>query len=220
MKTKKIFIVCLSAILSSGGFYNKIYAQSNINRLVNEVEKEGNIYENTVIKRNKTTKKTYKEIKNISFSGKKGLYAKKFQNAFEKDSEQAISIIKNGRNTGKSNMTLIFEDGKKKSIYTLNVNSLGSNPYVNVSIITYNYANRGKEDEDESSYIINGIPLEKWGRFQAYNNIDWKSFNDKMKKINENLKDKLKNYDFNSSDYYIINDSDTIQTWTKKNHDK
>lgn len=220
MKTKKIFIVCLSAILLSGGYYSKIYAQSNINRLVNEVEKEGNIYENTVIKRNKTTKKTYKEIKNISFSSKKSLYADKFQNAFEKDSEQAVSIIKNGKNTGKNNMTLIFEEGKKRSIYTLNVNDLGSNPYVNVSIITYDYANKGKEDDDESSFILYGMPFENLGRFQAYNNIDWKSFNDKMKKIQGNLKDKLKDYNFNQGDYYIINDSDNVQTWTKKNHDK
>jgi len=218
MKTKKIFIICLSTILS-GGYFGNTYAQSNINHLVNEVEKDGNIYENTVIKRNKTTKKTYKEIKNISFSSKKGVYANKFQNAFEKDAEQATSIIKNGKNTGKSNITLIFEDGKKKSIYTLNVNSLGSSPYVNVSIITYDYANRDKDD-DESSYIFNGMPFENLEKFQAYNNIDWKSFNDKMKKIQENLKDKMKNYNFNSGDYYIINDSDNVQTWTKKNHDK
>lgn len=193
MKAKHLFIASLSLFILGSCSAGRVVAQNNIDRLVSEMEKEGNISENTVIKRNRTTKKTYKEVKSISFYTKND-DIKKFQNAFNKDSEQAISVIRNGRLSGKNSMTLIFEEGKKKSIYTLNIYSANSKPYLYISIINYDAANKDKDDDDDdSSYIINGVPMDQWKKsFQTYNDFDWKPFNEKMKNLSKNLSEKLK----------------------------
>lgn len=210
MKTSKYLLsLCISTLLMSGCSSTKAIAQSNIDRVVNEIENNGDISVNTVIKRNRTTKKVYKEIKNFSFNHKTAL-AKKIQNAFNKDSKNAISVITTNRDNNQWSTTLIFEEGKKKSTYILNAytNKSGTSN-VNVSIISNNEANNDKDDE--SSVIINGMPLEQWKKYnlngkelQAMNNFDWKEYNEEMKEYNEGMKkynEKMKTFNEGMKEY-------------------
>jgi len=207
MKTKHLIIAFLSIILINVLDCATASAQSDINRIVDELEARGADI-NKVVKRNKKTKKIYLEVKNVSFLSKGDIYARQLKAAFEKDSKDCDNVTtnRNGADKLDINMTLIFRENKSKSIYCLTISGNKTPHSVAVSIIYKDEVNEDNSDDD--SYIINGQDLGKLrelnhicnsATLQALNNIDWSAFDLKMKQLGDSMKqlgDNMKQYHY------------------------
>jgi hypothetical protein len=176
MKAKHLLVALFAVLLFSGFDCVKVCAQRNIDRVVRDLEDKG-VDENTVVKRNKKNHQVYKMIKNLTFYSLNSNYARQFKKAFEKDSEDARSVFSNlkGNNVNCYSYTLIFENGKKKSTYSITVSPYKPNPLVNVSIIISDPSN---DDDDESSINyyqwkggkLNGLDPEAFKKIQELSN--------------------------------------------------
>ncbi len=107
-------------------------AQQHIDQVVKDLEKKG-VDVTTVVKRN-DKKQIYSQVKSLSFISKDGNFARKLEEAFDKDAENASSESRTKR-SGNVSYTLIFKNEKKKGVYVLSIsNREGDDPMVNVSI--------------------------------------------------------------------------------------
>ena len=107
-------------------------AQQHIDQVVKDLEKKG-VDVTTVVKRN-DKKQIYSQVKSLSFISKDGNFARKLEEAFDKDAENASSESRTKR-SGNVSYTLIFKSEKKKGVYVLSIsNREGDDPMVNVSI--------------------------------------------------------------------------------------
>lgn len=194
MKTKHLIIAFLSIILISVLDCATASAQSDINRIVDELESRGADV-NKVVKRNKKTKKIYLEVKSVSFLSKGDIYARQLKAAFEKDSKDCDNVTTNRNGSDKLdiNMTLIFRDNKSKSIYCLTISGNRTPHSVAVSIIYKDEANEYNSNDD--SYIINNGQGLQWEADKFawndtpitlnLNKIDWSQLDKKMKQLGD-----------------------------------
>lgn len=196
MKTKHLLLGCFFLLLMSM-YCHTAAAQSNIDRIVKELEEKG-VDTNSVIKRNSKSRKVYLIVKSLDFYSKEGKYAEQLRKAFEKDSENAVNTIidrKGGKACG--NCCLIFKDGKKKMTYTLNISGSGSQPLVNLSIIIRDSSVPEEDEDDDSSIILNGKYYNMFNGMQylwnnksleALNKIDWSGMQKKMADMSKRIK--------------------------------
>ena len=109
-----------------------VLAQQHIDQVVKDLEKKG-VDVTTVVKRN-DKKQIYSQVKSLSFISKDGNFARKLEEAFDKDAENASSESRTKR-SGNVSYTLIFKNEKEKGVYVLSIsNREGDDPMVNVSI--------------------------------------------------------------------------------------
>jgi len=90
-------------------------AQSRIDKIVDELEEKG-VDARKVVRRDPKTKKPYYILKSLTFYSKDGKYANRLKEAFKKDAEDAVQETVSNKG---NKYTLIFEDGKKRTIYYL-----------------------------------------------------------------------------------------------------
>lgn len=208
MKTKHLIIAFLSIILISVFDCGTASAQSDIDRIVNEIENKGADV-NSVIKRNKRTKRIYLEVKSVSFLSRGDIYARQLIAAFDKDSQYCDNVSKsrNGSDRLDVNINLIFREGKMKSIYSLSISGNRTPHSVSVSIVKKDVANEDKDDDDDDSYIIEGLDpifsklngfvwdgseLQALNYNKALKDIDWPGFNRKMDESMKQWKKSMK----------------------------
>ena len=128
MKAKNLILTMVAALITC----SPVMAQSRIDKIVDEIEQKG-VDVSKVVKRDPKTKKPYSITKSLTFYSKDGNYANRLKEAFRKDAEDAEqeSVSNKG-----NNYRLIFVDGKKKSIYSLNIQERqDKNPRVSLKIV-------------------------------------------------------------------------------------
>jgi hypothetical protein len=187
MKTIHYFMICLSAMLISVLGSTTATAQNSIDRLVKELEGKG-VDVNTVIRRNSKTKQIYLTIKDVSFISKDGNYARRLQQAFDKEGEDATNYS-TGKRSGSVNSSIIYKQNKKTMIYNLTIRGDKSQPRVSVSILIRDKSVPKEDDESwmpglEGLSTFNGMVWDGKG-LETLNNVDWSC-----------LKNELKNYDW------------------------
>jgi hypothetical protein len=160
MKATNMWMACLTLLLMSGIGTSRASAQKSIESIVKELESK-NVDENLVVKRNTKNKKVYLIVKNITFYSAGGTYARRLKAAFQNDSEKATnsSMINHGDNAYNYLYTLTFDEGKKKSVYSIRVSPGNPNPLVKMSVIIrdtrYGGSYDDDSDDDESMNLIN-----------------------------------------------------------------
>jgi hypothetical protein len=160
MKATNMWMACLTLLLMSGIGTSRASAQKSIESIVKELESK-NVDENLVVKRNTKNKKVYLIVKNITFYSAGGTYARRLKAAFQNDSEKATnsSMINHGDNAYNYLYTLTFDEGKKKSVYSIRVSPGNPNPLVKMSVIIrdtrYGGSYNDDSDDDESMNLIN-----------------------------------------------------------------
>lgn len=133
MKTMKLMMMVLSIMFVS----SCATAQSQIDRIVDELEQKG-VDISKVVKRDPKTKQVYSIVKSFSFYSKDSKYANRLKEAFKKEAENAVTETTS--NYG-NDYVLIFQDGKKKSTYSLSIkNRKDEDPLVQLSIVFRNYS--------------------------------------------------------------------------------
>ena len=133
MKTMKLMMMVLSIMFAS----SCATAQSQIDRIVDELEQKG-VDISKVVKRDPKTKQVYSIVKSFSFYSKDSKYANRLKEAFKKEAENAVTETTS--NYG-NDYVLIFQDGKKKSTYSLSIkNRKDDDPLVQLSIVFRNYS--------------------------------------------------------------------------------
>ncbi len=146
MKTKNLILTMVAALIAC----SPVMAQSRIDKIVDEIEQKG-VDVSKVVKRDPKTKKPYSITKSLTFYSKDGNYANRLKEAFRKDAEDAEqeSVSNKG-----NNYRLIFVDGKKKSIYSLNIQERqDKNPRVSLKIVMRD----GDVKENDDYDIINSF---------------------------------------------------------------
>lgn len=146
MKAKNLILTMVAALITC----SPVMAQSRIDKIVDEIEQKG-VDVSKVVKRDPKTKKPYSITKSLTFYSKDGNYANRLKEAFRKDAEDAEqeSVSNKG-----NNYRLIFVDGKKKSIYSLNIQERqDKNPRVALKIVMRD----GDVKENDDYDIINSF---------------------------------------------------------------
>ena len=133
MKTMKLMMMVLSILFVS----SCATAQSQIDRIVDELEQKG-VDISKVVKRDPKTKQVYSVVKSFSFYSKDSKYANRLKEAFKKEAENAVTETTS--NYG-NNYVLVFQDGKKKTTYSLSIKDRkDDDPLVQLSIVFRNYS--------------------------------------------------------------------------------
>jgi hypothetical protein len=169
-------------------------AQSRIDKIVDEIEQKG-VDVSKVVKRDPKTKKPYSITKSLTFYSKDGNYANRLKEAFRKDAEDAEqeSVSNKG-----NNYRLIFVDGKKRSIYSLNIQERqDKNPCVSLKIVMRDGDVKENDDYDimnsffgTGAIELNGID----GLLDGLGNIDMEKFGRDMEKWGEDFGRKMEKY--------------------------
>ena len=190
MKAKKLFLMMVAALIVC----NPVTAQSRIDKIVDEIEQKG-VDVSKVVKRDPKTKKPYSITKSLTFYSKDGNYANRLKEAFRKDAEDAEqeSVSNKG-----NNYRLIFVDGKKRSIYSLNIQEQqDKDPRVSLKIVMRD----GNVKENDNYDIINSffgtgaIELNGIdGLLDGIGNIDMEKFGRDMEKWGEDFGRKMEKY--------------------------
>ena len=151
-------------------------AQSHIDKIVDEIEQKG-VDVSKVVKRDPKTKKPYSIVKRLTFYSKDGNYAKRLKEAFQKDAEDATEekVEKKG-----NHYVLIFIDGKKKTIYTLDIQERQEkDPQVGLSIVMRDANVKENDIFDLLNNIgAKGIQLDYRGMkgLDGFENFDWSKY--------------------------------------------
>ena len=152
----KRIMMYLSILLLIAAFpsINCIAQRSEINRIAEELEKNGGDVTN-LVKRN-SKKELYYKSKSIRFISKNSTYAERLQKAFEKAGEEANSSSSNLRpNIDRKYWSLVFLEGNMKYTYILTIRNLGVDPRVDLDI-----EERNLSVDDEIDVIMLGSGLE------------------------------------------------------------
>ena len=183
MKAKNLILTMVAALLAN----SPVVAQSHIDNIVDEIEQKG-VDVSKVVKRDPKTKKPYSIVKSLTFYSKDGNYANRLREAFRKDAEDAEqeSVSNKG-----NNYRLIFVDGKKKSIYSLNIQERqDKNPRVSLKIVMRDGDVKENDDYDiinsffgTGAIELNGID----GLLDGLGNIDMEKFGLDMEKWGEDF---------------------------------
>lgn len=190
MKAKKLILTMVTALIAC----SPVMAQSRIDKIVDEIEQKG-VDVSKVVKRDPKTKKPYSITKSLTFYSKDGNYANRLKEAFRKDAEDAEqeSVSNKG-----NNYRLIFVDGKKKSIYSLNIQEQqDKNPRVSLKIVMRD----GDVKETDNYDIINSffgtgaIDLNSIdGLLDGIGNVDMEKFGRDMEEWGEDFGRKMEKF--------------------------
>ena len=202
MKAIHYFMICLSALLISILGCTTAAARSSIDHLVKELEDKG-VDVNTVIRRNSKTKQIYLIVKDVSFISKDGNYARRLQQAFDKEGEDATNYTTN-KHKGNFDSCIIYKQNKKSMVYSLSINGNKSQPIVSVSIVI---RDKSVPSENDDSWVpgldnlgsLNSLIWSGKG-FEAFNdmnfsnldelkNYDWSKFSKQMKQAEKQIED-------------------------------
>ena len=183
MKAKKLILTMVTALVAC----SPVMAQSRIDKIVDEIEQKG-VDVSKVVKRDPKTKKPYSITKSLTFYSKDGNYANRLKEAFRKDAEDAEqeSVSNKG-----NNYRLIFVDGKKKSIYSLNIQEQqDKDPRVSLKIVMRDGNVKENDDYDifnsffgTGAIELNGID----GLLEGLGNVDMEKFGRDMEKWGEDF---------------------------------
>ena len=183
MKTKNLILTMAAALITC----SPVMAQSHIDKIVDEIEQKG-VDVSKVVKRDPKTKKPYSITKSLTFYSKDGNYANRLKEAFRKDAEDAEqeSVSNKG-----NNYRLIFVDGKKKSIYSLNIQEQqDKDPRVSLKIVMRDGNVKENDDYDifnsffgTGAIELNGID----GLLEGLGNVDMEKFGRDMEKWGEDF---------------------------------
>ena len=183
MKTKNLILTMVAALIAC----SPVMAQSRIDKIVDEIEQKG-VDVCKVVKRDPKTKKPYSIVKSLTFFSKDGNYANRLKEAFRKDAEDAEqeSVSNKG-----NNYRLIFVDGKKKSIYSLNIQEQqDKDPRVSLKIVMRDGYVKENDDYDifnsffgTGAIELNGID----GLLEGLGNVDMEKFGRDMEKWGEDF---------------------------------
>jgi hypothetical protein len=181
MKAKNLFLTMVAALIAC----SPVMAQSRIDKIVDEIEQKG-VDVSKVVKRDPKTKKPYSIVKSLTFYSKDSNYANRLKEAFRKDAEDADqeSVSNKG-----NNYRLIFVDGKKRSIYSLNIQEQqDKDPRVSLRIIMRDGNVKENNDYDifnsffgTGAIELNGID----GLLEGLGNVDMEKFGRDMEKWGE-----------------------------------
>ncbi|MBO7129739.1 MAG: DUF5024 domain-containing protein [Prevotella sp.] len=181
MKAKNLFLTMVAALIAC----SPVMAQSRIDKIVDEIEQKG-VDVSKVVKRDPKTKKPYSIVKSLTFYSKDSNYANRLKEAFRKDAEDAEqeSVSNKG-----NNYRLIFVDGKKRSIYSLNIQEQqDKDPRVSLRIIMRDGNVKENNDYDifnsffgTGAIELNGID----GLLEGLGNVDMEKFGRDMEKWGE-----------------------------------
>ena len=190
MKAKNLILTMVAALIAC----SPVMAQSRIDKIVDEIEQKG-VDVSKVVKRDPKTKKPYSITKSLTFYSKDGNYANRLKEAFRKDAEDAEqeSVSNKG-----NNYRLIFVDGKKRSIYSLNIQERqDKNPRVSLKIVMRDGDVKENDDYDiinsffgTGAIELNGID----GLLDGIGNIDMEKFGRDMEKWGEDFGRKMEKY--------------------------
>ena len=190
MKTKNLILTMVAALIAC----SPVMAQSRIDKIVDEIEQKG-VDVSKVVKRDPKTKKTYSITKSLTFYSKDGNYANRLKEAFRKDAEDAEqeSVSNKG-----NNYRLIFVDGKKRSIYSLNIQERqDKNPRVSLKIVMRDGDVKENDDYDiinsffgTGAIELNGID----GLLDGLGNMDMEKFGRDMEKWGEDFGRKMEKF--------------------------
>lgn len=183
MKAKNLFLTMVAALIAC----SPVMAQSHIDKIVDEIEQKG-VDVSKVVKRDPKTKKPYSIVKSLTFYSKDSNYANRLKEAFRKDAEDAEqeSVSNKG-----NNYRLIFVDGKKKSIYSLNIQERqDKDPRVSLKIVMRDGDVKENDDYDiinsffgTGAIELNGID----GLLEGLGNVDMEKFGRDMEKWGEDF---------------------------------
>lgn len=183
MKAKNLFLTMVAALIAC----SPVMAQSRIDKIVDEIEQKG-VDVSKVVKRDPKTKKPYSIVKSLTFYSKDSNYANRLKEAFRKDAEDADqeSVSNKG-----NNYRLIFVDGKKRSIYSLNIQEQqDKDPRVSLRIIMRDGNVKENNDYDifnsffgTGAIELNGID----GLLEGLGNVDMEKFGRDMEKWGEDF---------------------------------
>lgn len=190
MKAKNLILTMVAALIAC----SPVMAQSRIDKIVDEIEQKG-VDVSKVVKRDPKTKKPYSITKSLTFYSKDGNYANRLKEAFRKDAEDAEqeSVSNKG-----NNYRLIFVDGKKKSIYSLNIQERqDKNPRVSLKIVMRDGDVKENDDYDiinsffgTGAIELNGID----GLLDGLGNMDMEKFGRDMEKWGEDFGRKMEKF--------------------------
>lgn len=190
MKTKNLILTMVAALIAC----SPVMAQSRIDKIVDEIEQKG-VDVSKVVKRDPKTKKPYSITKSLTFYSKDGNYANRLKEAFRKDAEDAEqeSVSNKG-----NNYRLIFVDGKKRSIYSLNIQERqDKNPRVSLKIVMRDGDVKENDDYDiinsffgTGAIELNGID----GLLDGLGNMDMEKFGRDMEKWGEDFGRKMEKF--------------------------
>ena len=190
MKTKNLILTMVAALIAC----SPVMAQSRIDKIVDEIEQKG-VDVSKVVKRDPKTKKPYSITKSLTFYSKDGNYANRLKEAFRKDAEDAEqeSVSNKG-----NNYRLIFVDGKKRSIYSLNIQERqDKNPRVSLKIVMRDGDVKQNDDYDiinsffgTGAIELNGID----GLLDGLGNMDMEKFGRDMEKWGEDFGRKMEKF--------------------------
>lgn len=190
MKAKNFILTMVTALIAC----SPVMAQNHIDKIVDEIEQKG-VDVSKVVKRDPKTKKPYSITKSLTFYSKDGNYANRLKEAFRKDAEDAEqeSVSNKG-----NNYRLIFVDGKKRSIYSLNIQERqDKNPRVSLKIVMRDGDVKENDDYDimnsffgTGAIELNGID----GLLDGLGNIDMEKFGRDMEKWGEDFGRKMEKY--------------------------
>ena len=190
MKAKILILTMVAALIAC----SPVMAQSRIDKIVDEIEQKG-VDVSKVVKRDPKTKKPYSITKSLTFYSKDGNYANRLKEAFRKDAEDAEqeSVSNKG-----NNYRLIFVDGKKRSIYSLNIQERqDKNPRVSLKIVMRDGDVKENDDYDimnsffgTGAIELNGID----GLLDGLGNIDMEKFGRDMEKWGEDFGRKMEKF--------------------------
>jgi hypothetical protein len=183
MKAKNLFLTMVAALIAC----SPVMAQSHIDKIVDEIEQKG-VDVSKVVKRDPKTKKPYSIVKSLTFYSKDSNYANRLKEAFRKDAEDAEqeSVSNKG-----NNYRLIFVDGKKRSIYSLNIQEQqDKDPRVSLRIVMRDGDVKENDDYDiiksffgTGAIELNGID----GLLEGLGNVDMEKFGRDMEKWGEDF---------------------------------
>lgn len=190
MKAKNLILTMVAALIACC----PVMAQSRIDKIVDEIEQKG-VDVSKVVKRDPKTKKPYSITKSLTFYSKDGNYANRLKEAFRKDAEDAEqeSVSNKG-----NNYRLIFVDGKKRSIYSLNIQERqDKNPRVSLKIVMRDGDVKENDDYDiinsffgTGAIELNGID----GLLDGLGNMDMEKFGRDMEKWGEDFGRKMEKF--------------------------
>lgn len=179
METKKI--MCIAVMLL--GLCSGAMAQKNIDKVVAEMEKDADTRITSIKKRDPDTRKVVKVTKTLRLTNEQ--IARRALYAFEKDEEDALTSIKEKRNTVE--YTLTYRNKAEKRTYILTIRD-GNDVEISVFITPANEKDTGWLNMDGMQYEIDmakyAVDMEKYKKDMARYDINVSKFNEEFKQLN------------------------------------
>lgn len=180
MRTKKL--MCLVGMMF--GLCTGAMAQKNIDKVVADMEKNADTRITSIKKRDPDTRKVVKVTKTLRLTDAQ--IAKRAEDAFEKDEEDALTSIKEKRN--RVEYTLTYRNKTEKRTYILTIRE-GNDVEISVFITPAKEGDTGWLDKDGMRYEIDmakyAADMEKYEKDMTQYALDMHKFDVETGKIDE-----------------------------------